>query len=44
MSRMKEAETLLKKYYGYDKFRYPQNLIIDSVLNKKKIDTKTHQK
>ena len=26
---------ILKKYYGYDKFRYPQNLIIDSVLNKK---------
>ena len=25
----------LKKYYGYDKFRYPQDLIIDSVLAKK---------
>lgn len=26
---------LLKQYYGYDRFRYPQDLIIDNVLSKK---------
>ena len=30
-----EKYKYLKKYYGYDKFRYPQDLIIDSVLAKK---------
>ena len=34
---MTESESILKKYWGYDTFRPPQDLIIDAVL--KKIDT-----
>ena len=33
MSRMKEAETLLKKYYGYRSFKPIQQKAIESVLN-----------
>ncbi|MBC7885450.1 MAG: RecQ family ATP-dependent DNA helicase [Saprospiraceae bacterium] len=32
---MEESKTILKKYWGYDEFRTPQEEIIQSILNKK---------